>query len=162
MQGTDATGDFQYVFSASFDEMHLWNGHTGECIRESDLFYDETVSMVTSGRRIISLPSHGRSVLVYHMRKVRFWDLETLEPIQEFCGHDTTLESVSMRPDGKFVAYLDAYGFLQMKRSDGTLVFEVFCRDSAKLAIDWGKDRLAVGYADGRVEFHQSTLSNSL
>ena len=162
VQGTDATGDFQYVFSASFDEMHLWNGHTGECIRKSDLFYDETVSMVTSGRRIISLPSHGRSVLVYHMRKVRFWDLETLEPIQEFCGHDTTLESVSMRPDGKFVAYLDAYGFLQMKRSDGTPVFHAFCRDAEIFTIDWDKGSLAVGYADGRVEFHQSTLSNSL
>jgi len=143
-------------------ESRVWNGHTGECIRESDLFYDETVSMVTSGRRIISLPSHGRSVLVYHMRKVRFWDLETLEPIQEFCGHDTTLESVSMRPDGKFVAYLDAYGFLQMKRSDGTPVFEAFCRDADIFTIDWDKGCLAVGYADGRVEFHQSTLSNSL
>jgi WD40 repeat protein len=96
------------------------------------------------------------------MRKVRFWDLETLEPIQEFCGHDTTLESVSMRPDGKFVAYLDAYGFLQMKRSDGTPVFEAFCRDAEIFTIDWDKGCLAVGYADGRVEFHQSTLSNSL
>ena len=156
VQGADATGDFLYILSSGTDNMNLWNGLTGERIRTCDLFTGEkVVHSSRGGGQILHLASDGRTLLVNHMRKARFWDLETMEPIQEFSGNHTYLKSVTMSPDGEFVVYLDGNGFLQMKRSDGTLVFEVFCRHSAKLAIDWGKDRLAVGYADGRVEFHQ-------
>ena len=159
--GTDASGDFNYVFSVYDDYINLWNGITGELIKSSYLFNDQAMvpTCWNRGKRSIHIALDARTVLVCHTRRLLLWDLETLETIQEFCGHDTMPEVVSMRPDGKFVVYLDGHGFLQMKRSDGTLVFEVLCCDAEIFTIDWDKGCLAVGYTDGRVEFHQSTLS---